>query len=166
MLDYKIRKMKREEIPLLEIFLYEAIFQRPNAEKMPENVIYQPELYVYIDDFGKESDRCFVAEYNSQVIGAVWTRILSGEIQGFGHLNDQTPEFAISVLEDFRGQGIGMKLMRHMLLELANAGYSQTSLAVQKDNYALAMYQALGFKIVAENDEEFIMLYTFHSDGS
>lgn len=158
--------MKREEIPLLKTFLYEAIFQRPGVEKLPKNVIYEPELSVYIDDFGKESDRCFVAEYKSKIIGAVWTRILSGEIQGFGHLNDQTPEFAISVLKDFRGQGIGVKLMRQMLLELENVGYAQTSLAVQKDNYALAMYQALGFKIVAENDEEFIMLYTFHSNNS
>ena len=37
----------------------------------------------------------------------------------------------------------------------------KSSLAVQKDNYALCMYQRTGFKIIVENAEEFIMEYVF-----
>jgi hypothetical protein len=31
---------------------------------------------------------------------------------------------------------------------------------VQKANYAVRMYKNVGFEIVDENDEEYIMLYT------
>ena len=41
---------------------------------------------------------------------------------------------------------------------LKEHGYRQASLAVQKANYAVRMYKNVGFKIIYENDEEFIMV--------
>ncbi|MBQ5451834.1 MAG: GNAT family N-acetyltransferase, partial [Bacteroidales bacterium] len=55
-------------------------------------------------------------------------------------------------------QGIGTELMRRMLQLLKNQGYNQASLAVQKANYAVRMYKKVGFEIVDENAEEFIMV--------
>lgn len=52
--------------------------------------------------------------------------------------------------------------MTSMLKLLKDKGYRKTSLAVQKDNYALQMYQNVGFKIIDENDEEYIMIYEFN----
>ena len=52
----------------------------------------------------------------------------------------------------------GTKLMKRILLELKNQGYKQTSLSVQKKNYAVRMYHKVGFHIVEENDEEYIMV--------
>lgn len=158
MINYTIREMKREEYPLLEIFLYEAIFQRDENDLLPREIIYQPEIYVFIKDFGRPDDYCLVAEVEGEIAGAVWTRILSGDVKGFGNIDDQTPEFAISLLKPYRGMGIGSELMRGMLRLLKAEGYTQTSLAVQKDNYALAMYQKTGFQIIDENEEEYIML--------
>ncbi|MGL4696376.1 GNAT family N-acetyltransferase [Enterococcus larvae] len=158
MTGYRIRPINQGEEELLELFLYEAIFQREGVEPLPRSVIQQPELYVYIEDFGKKDDYCLVAEQEDQIVGAVWTRILSGNQSGFGNLDDQTPEFAISVLKEFRGMGIGKALMSTMLEELNIRGYSRASLAVQKDNYALKMYQNLGFEIIDSNEEEYIML--------
>ena len=34
----------------------------------------------------------------------------------------------------------------------------QTSLSVQKENYAVNMYQKIGFKVVSETEEEYIMV--------
>lgn len=155
---YKIRSLKSEEQGLLELFLYEAIYQRPGVPLLPKDVIKQPELMVYIKDFGKASDHCLVAEYKERVIGAVWTRILSNGPKGFGNIDDQTPEFALSILKDFRGKGIGTSSMKEMLLLLKQLGYSQASLAVQKDNYALGLYQKVGFTIIDENEEEYILI--------
>ena len=45
-----------------------------------------------------------------------------------------------------------------MLCMLQENGYKQTSLAVQKANYAVKMYKKVGFETVDENDEEYIML--------
>ena len=49
-------------------------------------------------------------------------------------------------------------MMRAMLQKLKEKGYAKTSLAVQKDNYALKMYTAVGFEIVDKNEEEYIMV--------
>jgi len=76
----------------------------------------------------------------------------------FGHIDDETPSFAISLYKEYRGLGIGTKMMEKMLSLLKDKGYKRASLAVQKANYALRMYKSVGFKIVDENEEEYIML--------
>ena len=40
---------------------------------------------------------------------------------------------------------------------LKEAGYQKASLSVQKENYAVKMYRNLGFTIIGENDEEYLM---------
>lgn len=96
-----------------------------------------------------------VAESNGRVIGAVWVRIMDD----YGHINDDTPSLAISVLEDHRGKGIGTALMKKMIEHLGSNGYADVSLSVQKANYAAKMYRHLGFKVISENDEEYIMVH-------
>jgi ribosomal protein S18 acetylase RimI-like enzyme len=48
--------------------------------------------------------------------------------------------------------------MKEMLSLLKEHGYRQASLAVQKANYVVRMYKEVGFKIIDENEEEFIMV--------
>ena len=76
----------------------------------------------------------------------------------YGHVDDDTPSFAISLYKEYRGQGIGTQLMVKMLELLKKNGYKRASLAVQKANYAVKMYEKVGFKIVDENEEEYIMV--------
>lgn len=75
-----------------------------------------------------------------------------------GNVDDDTPSFAISLYKEYRGQGIGSQLMVKMLELLKWHGYERASLAVQKANYAVKMYENVGFKTVEENDEEYIMV--------
>ncbi|PKM95635.1 MAG: GNAT family N-acetyltransferase [Firmicutes bacterium HGW-Firmicutes-1] len=158
MTNYIIRAIKSTEIYLLKNFLYEAIFQRDETNFLPKDVINEPELKVFIEDFGKTDDFCLVADVKGEVVGAVWTRILSGEIKGFGNLDGYTPEFAISLYREYRNKGIGTALMKKMLQLLKEQGYKRTSLAVQKDNYAVRMYQNVGFEIIEELKEEYLMV--------
>lgn len=53
---------------------------------------------------------------------------------------------------------IGTKLITAMLNLLKDRGYKGVSLAVQKANYALKIYQTAGFQIVDENTDEYIMI--------
>lgn len=153
MLTY--RPLQPSETELLKTFIYEAVFIPEGVEPPPFDIIYQPEIALYYEQFGTGSaDNCIVAEIDGKVVGAVWTRIMND----YGHIDDQTPSFAISLLKDFRNQGIGTELMRRMLQLLKNQGYNQASLAVQKANYAVRMYKKVGFEIVDENAEEFIMV--------
>ena len=150
-----LRKLRDGETDLLKDFLYEAIFIPKGVEPPAREIIYQPELKIYYDDFGTgKADYCIVADDNGKVIGAVWTRIMDD----YGHVDDDTPSFAISLYKEYRGQGIGTRMMREMLALLKEKGYKQASLAVQKANYAVWMYEKVGFKIVDENDEEYIMV--------
>ena len=110
---------------------------------------------MYVKDFGEnKGDSCLVAEVNNEIVGAVWVRIMND----YGHIDDETPSFAISLLKEYRNHGIGTELMKQMLMKLKMQGYKRSSLAVQKMNYAVRMYQKVGFQIVDENDEEYIMI--------
>lgn len=154
-MNYTIRTMKKQEFPLLEDFLYEAIFIPESMEVPPRSVISLPELQTYIKDFRLlKDDFALVAEIEKQIVGAVWVRI----INDYGHIDSSTPSLAISLYKDYRKHGIGIAMMKEMLNLLRNHGYKSVSLSVQKANYAAKMYQKLGFKIVNENKDEWIMI--------
>ena len=115
-MNHSIRELRQGENKVLNTFLYEAIFIPEKVPAPTKDIINQPELQVYVRDFGKnKGDLCLVAEVNTELI-------------------------------------------KQMLMKLKMQGYKQASLAVQKMNYAVHMYQKVGFEIVHENDEEFIMI--------
>ena len=154
-MNYTIREINAAEYLLLNDFLYEAIFIPQGAEPPPRSIINNDELQVYIKDFGeKPDDRCLAAEADGKVVGAVWVRIM----EDYGHVDDETPSFAISLYKEYRGYGIGTALMVKMLELLRESGYKKASLAVQKENYAVKMYKKVGFEVVDENAEEYIMV--------
>ena len=150
-----IREIRSKEIPLLNDFLYEAIFIPEGAPAPPRSIIENEDLQVYVRDFGKKAnDRCLVAEVAGKVVGAVWTRVMDD----YGHIADGIPSLAISLYKDYRHQGIGTELLREMLQLLRRDGYPQVSLSVQKANYAFRMYQKAGFKVLKETEEEYLMV--------
>ena len=153
-MKYTIREIRTSEYALLDEFLYNAIFIPQGVEPPPKNIIERDELQVYVKDFGKlKDDIALVAEIDGKVVGAVWARIMND----YGHIDDDTPSLAISLFKEYRGYGIGTDLMKNILLLLKQRGYNRVSLAVQKANYAVKMYKKVGFVIVDENQEEYIM---------
>ncbi len=158
MSNFLIREINSNEIYILKDMLYEAIFQPDETNLLPKSIIQNPEISVYIDNWGQSDDLCFVAEVNGKIVGAVWTRILAGKIKGYGNIDSKTPEFAISLYKEYRNQGIGAALMKQAIKELEARGYKQASLSVQKDNYAKRLYENVGFKIIGENEHDYIML--------
>ena len=150
-----IREIRPEEIPVLEDFLYEAIFIPAGVPTPPRAIVKDKDLQVYVQDFGKKSDdRCLVAEVDGKIVGAVWTRIMDD----YGHVDNQTPSLAISLYREYRSRGIGTQLMLRMLERLKADGYKRVSLSVQKDNYALQMYRKVGFVPIADHGEELLMV--------
>lgn len=157
-MEYRIRKMNEREYPLLNHFLYEAIFQREGEEKFPFDIINKPELQIYIDGFGTQSDDfCLCAEAGGRIVGAAWLR----KIRGYGYVDAETPELILSVDSEYRGRGIGTQLLKEMIRYSEKSGCRKLSLSVQKDNYAAGMYLKAGFRVVMEDEEEYIMVYVF-----
>ena len=152
--DPEIRPIRESEHALLNDFLYEAIFIPEGVSKPSREIIFQPELQVYVRDFGTGSaDLCYVAEINGRIVGAAWSRIMND----YGHIDDDIPSLAVAVLEEYRGQGIGTALLETLLSSLKKKGYAAVSLSVQKANPAVHLYERLGFGMVREEADEQIM---------
>ena len=155
-MKYTIREMTAQEYPLLDDFLYEAIFVPEGVDPPSKSIITAPELQIYVKDFGtSKDDFSLVAEVENKIIGAVWVRIMND----YGHIDDKTPSLAISLYKKYRGQGIGSSLIKEMLSLLQAHGYKHVSLSVQKANYAAKLYQKIGFIIIKEIGDEWIMTY-------
>ena len=153
-MNFKIREIKPIEYYVLENFLYEAIYIPEGVELPPKSIIEKPELQVYVKDFGKfKDDKCLVAEVDGKIIGAIWSRIMND----YGHIDDETPSLAMSIYKNFRGRGIGTKLLNEMIKFLQALNYKAVSLSVQKKNFAMKIYERAGFKIFLENDDDYIM---------
>ena len=144
---------------MLEDFLYNAIYI-PEGEQWPtREIIYEPEIYIYVKNFGLVTDCGVVAECDGAIIGVAWTRI----IPAYGHLDENTPELAISILPEYRNQGIGAMLMNRLFDLLRERGYKRTSLSVQQNNPAVRFYERLGYIVTEEKidhagHEDYIMV--------
>ena len=153
-MEYIIREIKKEEYDLLEDFLYEAVFLPEGVDPPSRDILKLPELKMYIEDFGKKGDEGLLAFEEGKAVGAVWTR----RMKDYGYIDDDTPSLSISLYKEYRGKGIGTALMKEMFLLLKEKGYQGVSLSVQKENYANKMYEKLGFHIIRENQEDYIMI--------
>ena len=151
-----IREMREAEYPLLEDFLYEAIFIPEDFDgEIPRSIIREPELAAFIEGFGTlPDDHCLVAEIEGTVVGAAWARI----VRTYGHVDDTTPLLSISLLPEHRGRGIGTALMDRLLDHLRTLGHRRASLSVQKANPALRLYRRAGFVGHREEGDELIMI--------
>jgi len=150
-----IRPIKANEVPLLTDFLYEAIFQPQKGNKVPRTILQCPEIWAYVDRFGTHpGDMCHVALSDGVIVGAIWSRLGCS----YGKIDDATPELAISVYPEYRGKGLGSKLMDFHLVKLENNGCKQISLSVDKANYAVDMYRKFGFEIICEREHDYLMV--------
>jgi RimJ/RimL family protein N-acetyltransferase len=105
------REIEKPEYSQMQDFLYNAVFVPLGVEPFPREIVFEPEVYIYIDGFGdKPGDLGVVAEKDGNIIGMAWTRI----IPAYGHIDDETPELATSVLPEYRGCGVGTLLMNRL----------------------------------------------------
>ncbi|HOO43014.1 MAG TPA: GNAT family N-acetyltransferase [Bacteroidales bacterium] len=153
-----VREIEKHEIPLLEEFLYQAVFIPEGKERPGREILKLPKIAVYIKDFGKQSDFCLVLQHENKIIGAIWSRLFPENEKGFGFVDSDTPEIAMSVLQSYRKQGVGTLLLKAMLDRLARNGYRQVSLSVDVLNYACKMYQKSGFITIGTSGESVTMI--------
>jgi GNAT superfamily N-acetyltransferase len=149
-----IRAIKTDEIPFLEDMLYQAIFIPEEAQQLDKSIIFIPELYPYISDFGKKTDIGLVAEIEGKLVGAIWTRLF----KGYGFVDETTPELSMAIDTDFRNKGIGSKLLIAILSKLKELGYKQVSLSVDNRNFAYQLYLKIGFKDIETHGNSVLMV--------
>jgi ribosomal protein S18 acetylase RimI-like enzyme len=139
--------------------LYQSLYVPEGSHPFPRQIINRPEIAKYVTAWGRGGDLGFVAinVSSGQPIGAAWLRLLTGDEKGYGYVDDETPELAMAVLPEYRGQGIGLDLLRH-LLRSARTVYRAVCLSVSVDNPARRLYERAGFERVSEGDSSATMI--------
>lgn len=80
-----------------------------------------------------------------------------GLLKIFEHQNDiEIIQIQIEPLH--QGKGIGQKIIKSVIEKLSGEKLSVT-LSVLKENKAKKLYDSIGFKVISENNESFIMKY-------
>jgi len=154
----RIRPLQKGEEWFLEQMLYEAMYISIYDRPLPESVVNLPELALYIANFGRKGDLCYVSEENGELIGAIWSRLWSKEQKGYGYVDEQTPEVSLALKPAFRGKGIGTKFIEVIGQVLQQQGYAQISLSVDRRNRAIELYRKQGFEITAATEGAFTMV--------
>ncbi|NJK53030.1 MAG: GNAT family N-acetyltransferase [Leptolyngbyaceae cyanobacterium SU_3_3] len=138
-MDFVVRSLMRED----ELIVW-TMLRYAAHESSIESVKQQPYLARYGLDWGRVGDVGYVTTRNMSPIGAAWLRLWLGEDKGFGYVKDEIPELAIAVVPDYRGQGIGTKLLTQ-ILGAAKMKYPAVSLSVRANNPVLRLYERTGF---------------------
>jgi ribosomal protein S18 acetylase RimI-like enzyme len=161
-MSYIIRSLTPNDEPFLWEMLYQVLFVPPGATQFPREIIYRSELAKYVVNW-QTTDIGFIAivESTQTPVGAAWIRLFNFNNQGYGYINDETPELSIALLPQYRNQGIGTQLMFH-LLEHIQDKYPAVSLSVLPENPALKLYQRLGFEVVGQFDNSLTMKKEFN----
>ncbi len=157
-----VRPLTPSDEGFLWEMLYQALYVPPGAPPLPHEIVRQPEISRYVENWGEPGDAGFAAIDVSvqQPVGAAWIRLLTGERRGYGYVDDATPELSVAVLPGYRGLGIGTKLMARLLAE-AQSDYPAISLSVSADNPAARLYQRLGFEVIGESGASLTMINAF-----
>ena len=111
----RIRELEATDLAFLREMLYAALDWRADGE-LParEWVLAHPQVTIFHEHWGRPGDAGLVAEDAGRPIGAVWYRLFTTAEHGEGFVDEETPELAIAVVEDFRGQGVGRRLLEAM----------------------------------------------------
>ena len=122
-------------------------------------VLDDPVLRRYHEDWGRPGDGGVVAELDGDPVGAAWYRLFTADAPGYGFVDEKTPELSIAVRAapstqgdrrdaPARGDGAGAR----------EEGYQTLSLSVAVHNRSRMMYQRVGFEKVGEQGESWTML--------
>ena len=145
-MDYTICSLTAQDEPIVwDMLRYAA------HESSLESVQQQPELARYAAGWGRVGDCGYAAWQGAMPTGAAWMRLWSGDDKGFGYISDDIPELGLAVIPDYRGQGIGTRLLTQ-LLDTARGKFRAVSLSVRSDSPAVNLYKQVGFVPVPESD--------------
>lgn len=136
-MDYSIRALEPSDEPILWEMLYVAL-QAPEGEPPPRDIVQRPEYARFVERWGAEGDRGFVAKdsRSGSLLGAVWMREPAG---------GETPELAVAVVPGHRKRGIGAALLTQWVR--AHPKQDEVLLHVGPKSPAVRLYERFGFRV-------------------
>jgi GNAT superfamily N-acetyltransferase len=134
--------------PALRVALYEAVCWRETSSRRPiEDVLADPAVRLYLEDWGRPGDVGFVAEDTSgRRGGAAWYRLFTTHRHGYGFVCPDVPEVSMGLQRSWRGLGLGRSLLGSLHAVALDAGVPRLSLSVEVSNVrAIRLYKRFGY---------------------
>jgi ribosomal protein S18 acetylase RimI-like enzyme len=150
--DFAIRPLSPADQAILWEMLYQAL-QTAEASESPlsRDVVRQPDFARYVEKWGREGDRGFIAHDaadQDDALGAVWCRAsLARQLAPPG--GEPVEELAFAVRSGQRRRGIGAALLTQWVR--ANPEQSAVRLRVAPSSPAVRLYERFGFRVVEES---------------
>lgn len=126
-------------------WLHVALWDPPPAGLRPIEVLQNPGVRIYAEDWGRPGDVGVVAQVDGVDAGACWMRPLPAGV-GLGSVDAETPQLGIALEAPYQHRGFGKPMMRAALAAARHLGHRQVSLTVHPENPAQYMYEACGFR--------------------
>lgn len=157
---YTIRSITEHDEPFLWDMLYESLYVPKGKEPFSRDIIKEPSLSKYVEDWGREGDLGYIAvSEEGMSLGSITARFFNEDNKGFGFVSNEVPELGIALKEEYRGIGIGRALLQRLIDVLKEKGIKKVSLSVAPDNIAaMKLYQRFGFKEVGMVDTSITMV--------
>ncbi len=152
-----LRALEQADESFLWTALYHALHVPPGEVPLPPSVVQQPDIARYVSKWMRQSgDSGVLASAGGVPVGAAWLRVWAGEERGYGFVDRQTPELSMALLPDWRGRGIGTRLLRRVMEEVDARGQN-VSLSVSASNGALRLYERAGFVRMRQDGDAITM---------
>jgi ribosomal protein S18 acetylase RimI-like enzyme len=155
-----IRRAEARDRELIAEMLVAAADWRPGTQpRSVADMLTDPALAHYARDWPQDGDLGFVAEDESGVgVGAAWWRFFPSADPGYGFVDEAVPEVAIGVAPGSRGRGIGRALLDQLVAAARSDGLAGLSLSVETDNFAVRLYEQVGFERRGTSGDSLTML--------
>jgi RimJ/RimL family protein N-acetyltransferase len=145
MTQLAFRPLVPADQPRLWHWLHVALWDPPPAGPRPVEVLQNPNVRIYVEDWGKPSDVGVVAQVDGVDAGACWMRLLPENV-GLGYVDLETPQLGIALDAPFQHRGFGAPMMKAALDAAREHGYKRVALTVHPENPAIRVYERCGFR--------------------
>lgn len=161
-LEILVRPATQKDLPFLERMTAIAAFWDPAQDRPSDAVaLADPAIGMYVQGFRtRPGDFGLVAEsHEREPIGAAWFRFFSEETPAYGFVAADIPEVTLAVEAEWRGNGIGERLMRELAACAHEAGLGGLSLSVSNANgRARRLYDRLGYRVASHQGDSRTMV--------
>ncbi|NND02836.1 MAG: GNAT family N-acetyltransferase [Acidimicrobiia bacterium] len=160
-----VRRLTADDLPAVQRILYLAIgWNDPDDLPPLEIALEHPALELFHEGWGRFGDAGCVAESEGAFVGGAYYRLFTDHRHGDGYIAPDVPEIAVAVDNNYRGRGVGRRLVNELAKVARASGIARLSLSVNKPNPARRLYERLGYEIVEDRGSSVLMVLNLAAD--